>query len=241
MKPVFVESESASLFWRDARREKRGDREFWSTSKHLPSHLRKPKVESCRSRTPKKKFSCFWNGSSMLAEISSTRHEPHQRNKWENQSNHIHWDSIAALRLCWEQRSKEITTTAAAFTWRHFYWKVIRQECCMYARESFQCVRVCGKCCLRKISFNSLCDGTKAETFLSSQAFPGFISTLFDVLRVPCEWVREANCQNTKNNILERRCENELERKATNDPTWSEMASAVLSSEADANNCYFEH
>lgn len=34
------------------------------------------------------------------------------------------------LYACVEnKRSKEISTTAAAFTWRHFYWKVIQKEC----------------------------------------------------------------------------------------------------------------
>lgn len=49
-------------------------------------------------------------------------------------------DLSVALHLCWEQRSKEITTTAAAFTWRHFYWKVIWMIAVCAGGALFQCV-----------------------------------------------------------------------------------------------------
>lgn len=46
-------------------------------------------------------------------------------------------DLLVLLCLCWEWREIEgITTTAAAFTWRHFYWKVIPNERCVLVKRA---------------------------------------------------------------------------------------------------------
>lgn len=54
----------------------------------------------------------------------------HQRSQLRNQSNHIHGAGRRSFGVCWTERETERapTTTAAAFTWRHFHWKVILNE-----------------------------------------------------------------------------------------------------------------
>lgn len=74
----------------------------------------------------------------------------------KNQSDHIHWQfEPVLLRRGKRERERKIEeiTTAAAFIWRHFYWKVILNECLSFF-DGMSVEEACGCICGSLVTCN---------------------------------------------------------------------------------------
>lgn len=68
---------------------------------------------------------------SKVVEKKIIKRVTHWATRLKNQSDHIHWQFVSCCGAAEREKREKIEeiTTAAAFIWRHFYWKVILNEC----------------------------------------------------------------------------------------------------------------